>query len=350
MSEYTSKKALLKDVAAAANVSPATASLILNGKVDAFPESTIARVRESAARLQYRPNALARSFRSQKTHTIGLISDEIATKPFSGAMIRGAQEAAWKAGHVLILIDTEGDAEMEHAALMAVFDRRVDGLLYARMHHQIVMVPSMVAEMPVVLLDARDPDSSLPSVVPDEMGGAAAAVQHLLEMGHERIGYVQNTDPVPAAEERFTAYQATLESAGLTFDESLVVFDSLEPGGRSPGVEQLLARADRPTALFCFNDLTALRAYQSARRLGLAIPGDLSVVGFDNLETIAPWLDPGLTTIQLPHYEMGRWAVEHLERMIKGEHLPAVQHRLPCPLVIRESVTEPGIYEPATTE
>ena len=333
------RKTRLKEVAADAGVSSATASLILNDKTDAFPASTIDRVRESAARLGYRPNALARSLRSQRTHTIGLISDEIATTPFAGAMIRGAQEAAWKAGHVLMHIDTEGDYEMEQAALEAMLERKVDGLVYARMHHQVVDIPDVLTEVPAVLLDAREPTETLASVVPDERSGAKGAVEHLIAMGHTRIGFVQCVDPIPAAYQRLEGFQTALEEAGLDYNERWTVIDPLEPGGHALEVDRLLTGSDRPTALFCFNDRMALGAYNSARRLGLRIPEDLSVVGFDNLETVAPWLDPGLTTVELPHYEMGRWAVDYLERLIGGESLAPEQHLMECPLIERNSVS-----------
>lgn len=338
----TGRAILLKDVAAAAGVSSATASLILNGKTDPFPTTTIERVRSLAVELGYRPNGLARSLRSQRTHTIGLISDEIATTPYAGAMIRGAHEVAWKAGHVLALIDTEGDPQVEEAALEAMLERRVDGLVYARMRHVIVDVPKLVMEVPAVLLDARGGGGVLSSVVPDEAGGARAAVEHLISRGHTRIGYVQCVEPIPAANERLAGFHAAMAGAGLEVDESLIVPDPLDPGGSSPAIEAMLARADRPTGLFCFNDHMALRVYNSARRQGLRITEELSVVGFDNQETIAPWLDPGLTTIQLPHYEMGRWAMEHLERLIQGDGLEPVEHRMECRLIERGSVAVPN--------
>lgn len=322
-------------------MSPTTASLILNGKTDGFAADTVARVRQAAEALGYRPNALARSLRRQRTHTIGVISDQIATTPFAGAMIRGAQEAAWKAGHVLMLIDTDDDREMESAAIDALLDRQVEGLIYARMKHRVVRVPCTAASVPTVLLDARCDDAHIPGVVPDEVGGARSAVRHLLVTGHRRIGFVQTTDPVPAASERLRGYRSALAEAGIDFDPELVVEDPHEGAFPLPALEALLQRPDRPTALFAFNDRTAFGVYNTARRLGIAIPSDLSVVGFDNLEGVADWLDPGLTTIQLPHYEMGVWAVDHLERLIQGERIPPEQHRMSCPLVERASVAPP---------
>lgn len=339
---------LLKDVAARAGVSSTTASLILNNKTDAFPDQTVSRVRQAARDLGYRPNRLAQSLRQNRTHTIGLISDDIATTPFAGAMIRGAQEAAWKAGHVLVLIDTEGEADVERAALETMLDRKADGLVYARMYHQVIEPPRPTPDLPLVMLDARAPDASVPSVVPDEEGGTRAAVNHLIEVGHTSIGFVQTADIVPAATERLAAFRNTLARAGLPDDEAPVVHDPLLPGSTPEEVVDLLQNAPRPTALFCFNDQSAHNVYNAARRLGLHIPEDLSVVGFDNQETIAPWLDPGLTTVQLPHYEMGRWAVERLEQVISGGESEAVQFRMPCPLVVRDSVAPPTVAQEAT--
>lgn len=340
MSDRLATTANLKDVAGRAGVSPTTASLILNGKADGFATATVERVKVAAGELAYRPNAVARSLRRQRTHTIGLISHEIVTTPFAGSTIRGAQEAAWKAGHVLMLIDTEGDENFEQVAINALLERQIDGVLYARMKHEVVEVPSDLASVPTVLVDARTESSGFPSVYPDEIAGAYAAVSHLIEAGHRRIAFLQSADDVPAAHERLVGYEQALKDAGVDPEPSLVVPDPSE--GRSPSVAlRLLLRDDRPTAFFCFNDRIAFGAYNAAHRLALSIPDDLSVVGFDNQETVATRLDPPLTTMQLPHYEMGRWAAETLEQLIQGAELDPVQERMPCPLVQRQSVAPP---------
>lgn len=330
----------LRDVAAASGVSRTTASLIMNGKTDGFSPTTVDRVRRVAADLHYRPNAVARSLRRQRTHTVGVVSDEIATTPFAGATIRGAQEAAWKAGHVLVVIDTEGDLEFERAALGALLERQVDGILYARMKHLLIEVPAELAEVPTVLLNARASTPEYAGVAPDEEGGARTAVGRLLAAGHRRIGYLQSGDPVPAARERLEGYRQTLLEAGIAYDPALVVVDPLEGVSPEPAL-RLLAMPQPPTAIFCFNDRIAFGAYNAAHRLGWSIPDDLSVIGFDNDETVALRLDPSLTTIELPHYEMGRWAMEHLEQLIQGEDVEPVKHRLACPLVERGSLGPP---------
>jgi len=198
----------------------------------------------------------------------------------------------------------------------------------------------------MVLLDARARDSSLPSVVPDDLGGGRMAVQHLVAAGHRRIGMVQEETRVPAAIERHAGYRQVLAEAGIDLDPSLTAFGSGDASGGLSAAMMLLDRPDRPTALFCFNDRMAMGAYRAARRLGLAIPTDISIVGYDNHDVIAPWLDPPLTTVQLPHLEMGRCGMEHLLALIDGsipQEAAPLQLRIAGPLVVRESVSTPRI-------
>lgn len=339
---YRPPRPLLKDVAARAAVSLTTVSMVLNGKAGPnIPPETQARVVAAAAALGYRPNAMARSLRRQRSDTIGVISDEIATTPFAGAMLQGAQDAAWAAGVVLLLVNTGRDRDMEARAIEIMLDRQVDAIVYATMYHQIVTPPPALREIRSVLLDARTEDASLPSVVPDEVGGARSAVETLVHHGHRRIGWVTTAEPVPAASERFVGYRSVLEAQGIAFDPSLVATGA--GGDTHSGVDaagRLLDLPKRPTALFCFNDRMAMGAYRAVRLRSLRVPTDVSVVGFDNMEQIAPWLDPPLTTMQLPHHEMGRWAVEQVLRDTgrgdEAERPP--QRRMPCPLIERDSV------------
>jgi LacI family transcriptional regulator len=331
-----------KDVAERAGVSASTVSLVLAGKHTAIPLSTQQRVLAAAADLGYRPNALAASLRRQSTDTIGFISDLIATTPHAGAMVQGAQDAAWKAGKVLLMINTGADAAVELRAIEVMLERRVEGVIYATMYHQLVDPPAALSEVPAVLLDARSASPDLSSVAPDEEGGAVAAMTCLLDAGHRRIAYLQSDAPVPAAEERLRGYRAALGSRGIAFDPQLVRAGLDEHPGGFEAASAILALDDRPTAMFCFNDRMAAGAARASRRLGLRIPHDLSLVGFDNEELVAPLVEPPLTTVQLPHYEMGHWATEHLLAQVSD---PASarpeQFRMPCRLVPRESVAAP---------
>lgn len=332
----------LVDVAKRAGVSTTTASLVLNGKANSIPESTQQRVSLAAAELGYRANSMARNFRLQRSMTLALVSDEIATQPFAGELIKGAQEAAWAARYMLVVVDTAGHPERERHTLEELRHRNVDGILFGATYHQVVDPPKVLGDTPTVLVDARDIDGAFTSVVPDEVRGAYDAVTHLVAAGHRRIGYLQNDADIPATALRLEGYVQALADAGIDFDESLVEVTIPEHRGVSvEATRRLLERPDRPTALFCFSDRAAVGAYGAARLLGLTIPDDLSIIGFDNLELVAGWVDPGLTTMQLPHQAMGAWAVERLVRLIDGADGRPKQHLMPCPLVERGSVASP---------
>ncbi|MFV2064068.1 MAG: LacI family DNA-binding transcriptional regulator, partial [Chloroflexota bacterium] len=177
------RRPVLKDVADRAHVSLTAASLVLNGKAGAnIPKATQDRIVAAAAELGYRPNALARGLRSGRSATIGFVSDEIATTPFAGAMIQGAQDAAWEAGKLLLLINTGRDRGIEATALELLHERHVEGVIYATMYHQVITPPAALLDGPAVLLDARAHDAALASVVPDEVAAAYEATETLLRV------------------------------------------------------------------------------------------------------------------------------------------------------------------------
>jgi LacI family transcriptional regulator len=328
----------LRDVAEAAQVSPTTASLVLNGKTEAISPETQARVRRAAQELGYRPNAVAKSLRRRVTHTIAFVSDEIVTTPYAGAMIQGAQDVAHEHGYMLLLANTNNDPELEEQLIDALLDRQVDAAVYATMFHRIVDVPSSLQATPLVLLDARTTSGdSMSWIVPDETSGARAAVEHLVELGHRRIGFVNDVDGSVASFERRDAYRAVLAEHDLPVEDALEELADSSTAGGLVAATELLARDDRPTAVFCFNDRMASGLYIAAKRLGLDIPNDLSVVGFDNQLLIAEALDPPLTTVQLPHYEMGAWALRHLIGRLQGTIDTPAQERAACPIVVRAS-------------
>jgi LacI family transcriptional regulator len=334
-------KVTMADIARLAGVSMATASRALSDHPK-VAEPTRARVQAAATDLGYVPNVMARSLRTQRSYTLGLVSDQIATTLYAGRVILGAQEAAAARGWLLLLLSSGGDPELERREIQTLLQRQVDGLLYAAMYHQLVTPPPTLAQVPSVLLDARSDDRSLSSVVPDEVGGAREAVTELVRVGHRRIGFVTNIDDIPATQLRLQGYREALRQAGIGDDPTLVAAGQSSAPGGYPVALSLLDRADRPTALFCFNDRMAMGAYQAAATLGLRIPEDVSVIGFDNQETLAEGLRPGLTTMALPHYEMGVWAVEAVLAHIDDPTRPPEHGVLPCPLVRRASVAPPS--------
>ncbi len=329
-----------RDVAGLADVSVSTVSLVLNGKAAerGIPESTIQCVLEAVKQVGYRPNAMAAGLRKQTSDTIGFISDLIATTPHAGPMIQGAQDAAWAAQKILIIVNTGDDRSVQDRAIEMMLQRQVEGFVYATMYHRFVELPEVLREFPSVLLDCRSNDTTFPSVTPDEASGAVAATEHLLAAGHRRIGYLQTKARIPAATERLEGFRAALTSRGVEFDPRLVATGIDEFSGGFEGASRLLDMPEPPSALVCFNDRMAAGAFRAAHRRGMVIPRDLSVTGFDNEELVSLFTDPALTTVQLPHYEMGYWAVNNLLGQLAGQERAGVQHRITCPLVVRESV------------
>ncbi|WP_371580488.1 LacI family DNA-binding transcriptional regulator [Streptomyces sp. NBC_01314] len=340
-------------MAAAAGVSVATVSHILN-RVEGKRASaeTRQRVLRIAEELGYAPNGLARGLRTQRSQTIGFISDEIATTPNAGRIILGAQEAAAAQGMVLLLVNTGGDEELERRSIEMLLQRQVDGVLYAAMYHRVVRLPESLRSTPTVLLDARCDDPAVPFVVPDEVQGGYTAARELIEHGHRRIGMTVGTADIPALHGRIEGYRKALAEAGVVYDPSLVTAEAVATLGSVAvdvaagyrAARRLLTLDQRPTALFCFNDRMAAGAYRAAAELGLSIPDDLSVVGFDNQELVSEALHPALSTVQLPHYEMGARAVTQLLALTGTPGLPpgpVIQEMLHCPLVARASVTSP---------
>ncbi|GAB3657693.1 LacI family DNA-binding transcriptional regulator [Zhihengliuella somnathii] len=338
----------IKDVAAAAGVSVTTVSHVLNDVAYArVKPGTRERVQEAARKLGYGPNRLARALRTQRSGMIGFISEEIATTPHAGRIILGAEETARARGYRIMIINSTstGSPESKESQVADLRDRQVDGILYATMYHRLLRVPAALAGMPAVLVDSEDIGRSIASVVPDETNGARSAVQTLIDAGHTRIGMLNNTDDVPATHSRLAAFRDTLEDAGLEFHADLVQAELSEVAGGYQAALRLLRSEDPPSAVFCYNDRMAMGAYRAAGELGLRIPEDISFVGFDNQQLIAENLHPALTTVALPHYEMGAWATEKLIDAIEGKiDLEALSEHptvLPCPMAYRDSVAAP---------
>jgi len=337
-------KVTIQDIARHAGVGVGTVSRVLNGHPSVSAE-TEATVRQSIAQLEYRPMAAAQTLRSRRSNVLGFITDMIATTPHAGQIIRGALETAWHSGKVLFLVNTEGDPELERSAVDVMIDRQVDGLIYATMFHRSATVPSNIYAVPTVLLDCYVEDASLPSVVPDEFSGGYQATKVLIDRGHRRIAFLNHVEPIPAQRLRVQGYQAALADHDIPFDATLTSEAWSEPRGGYDAMKTLLHHPQRPTAVFCFNDRMAMGAYEAIRQQGLRIPQDIAVIGYDNQELIAANLWPGLTTMQLPHYEMGVWAVEHLlaelpatnEKGDSAERAP-LQVKLACSLILRDSV------------
>lgn len=327
------------DVARVAGVSQTTVSFVVNNVPNTnIPQETRDRVWAAVEELGWRPNALARGLSLQRSNTIGFVSDQIAIDPHAGKIIQGAQDAAWAQNKMLLVINTDSNSDIERAAMEMMLERQVEGLIYATMYHRPVTLLGAFRQMPTVLLDCYVEDRSLPSIVPDEVQGGRSATELLLQNGHRRIGFINHVEPIPATLGRLKGYKDALASYGMPFDPNLVCSGKAvtEEGYRC--ATRLMQLPQRPTALFCFKDEMALGAYDAVKELGLRIPDDVAIVGFDNLELIAAHMRPPLTTVELPHYAMGQWAVEYLLKHANDLNPEPLQHIIACPLIKRASV------------
>ncbi|HEY5833741.1 LacI family DNA-binding transcriptional regulator [Streptomyces sp.] len=328
----------MTEVARRAGVSRTTVSFVLNNRADAnISAETRQRILAAIEDLGYRPNAGARALAAKRSDWIGLIT-EIVTAPFAVNVIKGAQDRAWQDHKFVLIASSEGDEEMESAALDKLLEQRVEGLLYATTWHRPVRLPPAVREVPTVLVNCVDADGQLPSVIPDEVTGGHRAARRLTDAGHHRIGFITLDPEIPASVGRREGYEAALLEAGVSPDPRLVVPGYATADGGYLAAAELLDTDDRPTALFCGNDRMAMGAYDAIKERGLRIPEDIAVVGFDNQELIAAYLRPKLTTIALPFEAMGSEGVNLLDALTAGRPVGTDPVTVDCPLIERSSV------------
>jgi LacI family transcriptional regulator len=346
--EVSTRRTTLADVARTAGVSPTTASFVLSGRSRQMRISRDVerRVQQAASDLQYRPNSVSVSLRKGITRTIGFVSDTVATTPHAGTLIKGALEAARERGNLLLIGETEGDPELERRLIQTMHDRRADGLILAAMYTRKIAVPKALTDMPAVLLNALPKrPAGISSVIPDEIQAGRDAAGALLRAGHRDgiylIGAAPGRNEMPpesvAATERLSGIGEALAAAGTRYAGAYGCLE-WEPEDGYRLTRALLATA-RPRALICFNDRLALGAYQALHDSGRSVPADVSVVSFDD-DPIASWIKPKLTTLALPHYELGRQAIDVLfgDNERPGATGEARVYRVPMPPRERDSI------------
>jgi LacI family transcriptional regulator, galactose operon repressor len=326
------RRVTIGDVAAEAGVSVATVSKVINGRWG-VAETTSERVRAVVEELGYQSSLVAQSLRSRSTGVIGVLVTDI--EPFSAELLKGVARAIDGSGYELVVFSGCGRADdlvgWERRYLSRVSGTLCDGAL--------LVTPSSVDVTfgaPVVAVDHNVGSSGLPTVDADNLNGAVIATEHLLELGHRRIGFLTGRPDLESARLRERGYRVALERAGIEVDQSLIRVGGFQIDTAEEGTRELLALGDRPTALFAANDVTAIAAMSVARSFGLAVPDDLSVIGFDNVPESA-LSEPPLTTIEQPIQQMGYDAVKILISLIDGSELVAEHTLLPTRLVVRGS-------------
>jgi LacI family transcriptional regulator, galactose operon repressor len=327
-----SSRVTIRDVAARAGVSVATVSKVINQRYGVAAD-TSARVRAVIDELGYEASLVAQSLRNHRTNVIGILVADL--EPFSTELLKGAADAIRGSGFELVVYSAGGRVG-DHVGWERRYLSRLSGTL---VDGAILVTPTVVDvryDAPIVAVDPHTGPTDLPTIDSDNLRGAQFATEHLLSLGHTRIGMLTGRADLQSARLREEGFRQALATAGVPVDETLV-----EPGNYDPGVSadsaiRLLSRPDRPTAIFAANDISAIATVETAHTLGLRVPDDLSVVGFDNVPESA-LTSPPLTTVHQPIREMGQSAIDMLIRLIRGEDSDPVHLTLTTSLVVRRS-------------
>ncbi len=335
------KRVTSQDVAELAGVSRTTVSFVLNNVPGVkISKETRRRVLEAARQLNYYPASAARSLASGRTNVIGLVMcqspDSVFADAFLPEVIRGLGEVTQEQGFRLLL-QSVADITHPEAYIALVREKYIDGLIVSGPRSDDAQLPSLATEgFPIVLLGQLN-EVNFNFVDVDNVGAARMATEHLIALGHQRIGLITNAPlQYTASRDRLQGYRMALEDHGLPYDENLVRYGHFREESGYQAMTQILALPDRPTAIFVACDLVAFGAMEAIKEKGLKIPEDIAIVGFDDVR-LASYVDPPLTTVRLPAYEQGRRAAELLIRLINEENVAQTQILLDTELVIRES-------------
>jgi LacI family transcriptional regulator len=342
-SEGATARVTLRDVARVSGVHPGTASRALNEETRALVnEDTARRVLEAAEQLGYRPNPIARGLKTNRSYTIGVLIPDL-TNPLFPPILRGIEDRLEESGYTPLMANTDNDPERERIDWHAMRARQVDGIVAATARRDHELLDELLeAGIPVVLVNRRAPDSGVPSATADDRQGIRLAVGHLAELGHERIAHIAGPLELSTGLDRHEGFHEAMRELGLEPDPELVVVTgAFTEAEGAKACAELLDRGAGPTAIAAANDLIALGCYDVFAERGIACPEEISVVGFNDMP-FAGRFQPPLTTIRIPHYELGMAAAElMLENLLNGG-APPRDIRLEPSLVVRSSTTAPA--------
>jgi LacI family transcriptional regulator len=338
-SRKTTKRVTMMDVAKAAGCSQATVSIVLNSVTDIKISPDLrARVLEEARALGYGLTSPIRRLAMEDLRggCIGFIVDQLATTPEAVNAIEGARHASWENDVTILVAQTQGRVEHERKAVARLLQAGAQGIVYMSIFTRRVSLDPVLENLPVplVLLNCYTRDNRFPAVVPDEVTGGRMATASLIKKGHTRIGTIVGESFMEAAQDRLTGYREALAEAGIAYDGSLMAEGNWTPTSGFEATQKLLSLREPPTAIFCQNDKMAMGCFNAIAEAGLRVPGDLSVVGYDDDE-LSRHLRPQLTTLELPHRPMGAWAIAQLaKKPVPGRYRV---HKVGCTLIERAS-------------
>jgi len=325
----------VNDVAKQAEVSIKTVSRVINSSPE-VAEETSKRVLEVIKLLKYRPNALARGLVTKKTKVLGVIVSDI-TNPYIPELVRGIADVASKRDYNILLSNTDGIREKEIKYVEVLLERRVDGLIFTSVRLKSQEVIDLQNEgFPLVLVNREIYDAKTNYVIVDSKIGSRLGVEHLIELGHKRIGHIAGPIDISPSIERLKTYKETLKAHNIMIDEELVRVGNFKQVGGFNACKELLNIQAPPSAIFCANDMMALGALEFVSSIGLRVPDDVSIIGFDDIK-FAPLPGIELTTIKVPKYQMGYLSAEILIDEIEGKCKGVKQVVLKPELVIRKT-------------
>ena len=324
----------IKDIARLARVSHPTVSRALQNS-PLVNAKTAAKIRKIADETGYRASAVARGLVTRRTRTIGLVVTTVAD-PFASEVVCGVEQTANDHGYSVFLADSNADPERERKVVQAFAERRVDGIIVTSSRVGALYLPRLAEMMvPIVLVNDQYPGAFVHSVMIRNLEGTRAATRHLIGLAHRRIAYLGDQSGYQSDAERFAGYREALDAAGIPFHSEMVVHGDGKPEAALQAMDKLLALAVPPTAVCCYNDMSALGAMRSIWAHGLRVPDDISVIGFDDL-FFASYTEPPLTTIRQPMRQMGRLAMESLLKLMEGEE-SVIKIEVEAELIVRSS-------------
>jgi len=332
--------ATIKEVANLAGVSVATVSHVIN-ETRYVSDSVRKQVQQAMDELGYRPNTLARSLRRGQTHTLGLILPDSAN-PFFAEVGRSIEIAAFAAGYNVILCNTENDFEKETLYTNVLINKRVDGMIFvATGARSDSLQKLMELGLPAVVMDREFPEMEMDVVLSDNHQGGYLATQHLIALGHRRIGCIAGPSKITPSALRVAGYTQALQESGLTVNPDFIMHGDFHPESGYKVAGEMLAGPTPPTAIFACNDLMAIGVLRAVAETGQRVPEDIAVIGYDDIE-LASYATPPLTTIKQPTLEMGSATLKFLLSRIKEKRSTPQRMLLPVSLVVRGSCGQPN--------
>jgi len=328
--------ASIKDVAREAGVSIATVSRVLND-IDVVNEDTKKKVKDAITKLAYRPNIVARSLKTQKSSTIGIIIPDISNQ-FYPEIVRGCEDVASIYNYNIMLCNADLDVEKEMEALRILKEKMIDGVIYMSnsIEHNIIDLIKEL-QLPTVLVETTDAEGIFPSVTIDNVMAAADAVKYLANKGNKKIAYVGTTiEKVNALSKRYEGYTKGLTEMGITLDEDLVYFGGVKARGGYAGINTILDKGAEIDAVFCASDEIAMGVINALRDRSIKVPEDIDVMGFDDIYSASVFY-PKLTTVAQPMYDMGSVSMRMLIKAINNLKVEEEHFVLPYRIVERDS-------------